>query len=68
VEPYEGDAEDDLGLFYLYIKVPREAPPFRLPPTDRGEIRIEFDHPRVRQLVLPVDLIITPRPRNIINP
>lgn len=61
VEPYQTDSSKDLGLYYLHVEVPKDAPTFRLPPDRRGMIRIEFDHPRVAQLELPVDVIVIPR-------
>ncbi len=61
VEPYKTDDSKELGLYYLHVEVPKDAPTFRLPPDQRGMIRIEFDHPRVTKLELPVDLIVTPR-------
>ena len=34
VEPYQVDESKELGLFYLHIEVPKDAPTFRLPPTE----------------------------------
>ncbi|MHB8866285.1 MAG: hypothetical protein ACYC6N_28195, partial [Pirellulaceae bacterium] len=63
VEPYQTDTSQnrELGLYYLHLEVPKDAPTFRLPPDQRGMIRIEFDHPRVAKLELPLDLIVIPR-------
>ena len=61
VEPYKVDDSREQGLYYLHIEVPKDAPTFRLPPTQRGAIHIEFDHPRVAVLDLPVELIVIPR-------
>jgi hypothetical protein len=63
VEPYQTDAsqEKELGLYYLHLEVPKDAPTFRLPPFQRGMICIEFDHPRVTELQLPLDLMVIPR-------
>jgi hypothetical protein len=61
VEPYQTDSSKDLGLYYLHLEIPKDAPTFRLPPDRRGMIRIEFDHPRVAQLELPVDVIVIPK-------
>jgi hypothetical protein len=61
IEPYKVDGPGDLGLYYLHIEVPTDAPTFRLPPDQHGSLRVEFDHPRVPQLELPLDLIISPR-------
>ncbi|MHB8968923.1 MAG: DUF1573 domain-containing protein [Pirellulaceae bacterium] len=61
VEPFKTDESKELGLYYLHVEVPKDAPTFRLPPNERGMIRIEFDHPRVTKLELPLDLIVIPR-------
>ena len=61
LEPYKTDRPNDAGLYYLYVELPKDAPTFRLPPNRRGHVRIEFDHPRVPVLELPVDLIVTPK-------
>jgi hypothetical protein len=61
IEPYQADASKELGLFYLHIEVPKSAPTFRLPPTERGAIHVEFDHPRCTTLDLPVDLVVIPK-------
>jgi hypothetical protein len=60
VEPYSGQSRGDLGLYHLHVEVPQDAPPFHLPPYEYGSIRIEFDHPRVPVLELPVDLNVMP--------
>ena len=60
VEPYSGQSRGDLGLYDLHVEVPKDAPPFHLPPHEYGSIRIEFDHPRVPVLELPVDLNVMP--------
>ncbi len=59
VERHESDSDRQLGLYYLYVEVPSDAPPFRLPPDRMAQLTIEFDHPRIDSLKLPVDLIIT---------
>ncbi len=61
VEPHPHERSQELGLYYLHIEVPPDAPPFHLPPTQRGGIHIEFDHPRCPSLDLPVDLTVVPR-------
>lgn len=61
IEPYRTDSDRELGLYYLVVEVPKNAPTFRLPPKENGYIRIEFDHPRADLLELPVDLIVTPK-------
>ncbi len=61
VEPHEIDQQADVGLYDLYIDLPKDAPTFRLAPNKLGLIRMEFDHPRVGHLELPVDLIVAPR-------
>jgi len=61
VEPGPVDNPEELGLYYLHIEVPKDAPTFRLPPTRRAMIHLEFDHPRVPTLDLPLDLIVIPR-------
>jgi hypothetical protein len=61
IEPYKVDGPGDLGLYYLHIDIPADAPPFRLPPDQYGMLRVSFDHPRVPQLELPLDLTISPR-------
>jgi hypothetical protein len=58
VEPHQTQSTKALGLYNLYIEVPENAPPFRLPPDRMAQLKIEFDHPRIRTLELPVDLII----------
>jgi hypothetical protein len=58
VEPHQSRSKKQLGLYHLYIEVPRDAPPFRLPPDRMAQLKIEFDHPRIGCLELPVDLII----------
>jgi hypothetical protein len=58
VEPHQTKSKKKLGLYNLYIEVPTDAPPFRLPPERMAQLRIEFDHPRIHSLQLPVDLII----------
>lgn len=63
LEPHrvDGDKDDkDMGLYHLYVDLPKEAPSFRMPPGEHGFIHIEFDHPRVPRLELPVDLIVLP--------
>jgi hypothetical protein len=60
VEPYQTEASRDFGLYYLHLQVPADAPLYRLPPNQTGRIRIEFDHPRVKELDLPLDLIVIP--------
>jgi hypothetical protein len=60
VEPYQTEADKDVGLYYLHLHVPADSPLFRLPPNETGRIRIEFDHPRVKELDLPLDLIVIP--------
>ncbi len=60
VEPYRRQGSDDTGLYYLHVDLPRDAPTFRLAPNKRGVIRIQFDHPRVHSLELPVDVIVAP--------
>jgi hypothetical protein len=61
VEPYEQNDQKEVGLYHLYIDLPKDAPTFRLDPDKRGLIRIQFDHPRVPVLEMPVDLIVAPR-------
>jgi hypothetical protein len=61
LEPMPVGTDKDAGLYRLHVELPRDAPPFRLPPNERGKVYIEFDHPRVENLDLPVDLIVTPR-------
>ena len=61
IERHESDSDRQLGLYYLYVEVPNDAPPFRLPPDRMAQLTIEFDHPRIGTLNLPVDLIITRR-------
>jgi len=58
IEPHGTAESTGLGLYYLHIGVPKDAPTFRLPPARRGTIHIEFDHPRCTNLDLPVDLIV----------
>ncbi len=60
VEPYRMEGDKDVGLYYLHLQVPANAPLYRLPPNETGRIRIEFDHPRVKELDLPLDLIVIP--------
>ena len=60
IEPHHTSDSVELGLYYLHIEVPKDAPTFHLPPTERGLIHVEFDHPRVAALDLPVDLIVIP--------
>ncbi|MFW6114181.1 MAG: DUF1573 domain-containing protein [bacterium] len=59
--PYQVDGKKELGLYHLYVELPKEAPAFRLPPGKQGYVRIDFDHPRVPRLDLAVDLIVSPR-------
>ncbi len=61
IEPYQVRSKKNLGLFHLYVTLPKDAPTFRLPPNKRGHLRIEFDHPRASCLDLSIDLIVTPR-------
>ena len=61
VEPYRQDQPNDIGLYRLHVELPRRRTDVSLPPNKRGRIRIEFDHPRVPLLDLPVDLVVTPR-------
>lgn len=60
VEPFRTDADKDVGLYYLHLHVPANAPLYRLPPNETGRIRVEFDHPRVKEIELPLDLIVIP--------
>ncbi len=60
VEPYKKNGAK-IGLYQLLIDVPKDAPTFYLPPNELGNIQITFDHPRVKQLTLKVDLeVMTP--------
>jgi hypothetical protein len=61
IEPHITQSERKLGLYNLYIEVPADAPPFRLPPDRMAQLKIRFDHPRIDSLELPVDLIIMRR-------
>lgn len=61
VERYETSGGKDHGLYHLHVELPKDAPTFRLPPDKRGRVTVEFDHPRVPRLDLPVDLIVAPR-------
>ncbi len=61
LEPLRVGEGRDVGLYRLHVTLPPDAPTFRLPPDQLGMIRIQFDHPRVEQLELPVDLIVVPR-------
>lgn len=59
LEPYKKEQGEKIGLYYLYLDVPRDSPTFRLPPGQHGSIQLELEHPRIHQLELPVDLIIS---------
>lgn len=59
IEPHKSQSNKHLGLYDLYIEVPQNAPPFRLPPDRMAQLQIEFDHPRIGNLELPIDLIIS---------
>ncbi len=61
LEPYKQDEGRKIGLYYLYVDVARDAPTFRLPPGQFGSVHFYLDHPRIHELELPVDLIISAR-------
>ncbi|MEQ8789439.1 MAG: DUF1573 domain-containing protein [Pirellulaceae bacterium] len=59
VTPFGG--EDRRGLYYLDLEVPEDAPTcHHLDPRKQGELKIEFDHPRIEQLVLKLRLAVLP--------
>ncbi len=47
------------GLYHLDIDVPATSPSFRLPPGKYGHLRCQFDHPRISELNLKIEMIIT---------
>ena len=54
VEPYKPDA----GLYHLRIEIPAQRDRFRPDPGQMGKLHITFDHPRIPELTLPLDLIV----------
>lgn len=62
LEPFKAERGEKIGLYYLHIDVPKEAPSFRLPPGQFGKLRLQFDHPRIDHVELPIDLIIGSAP------
>jgi hypothetical protein len=61
LEPHQVEDGKEVGLYQLHVEVPATASTFRLPPDQTGFVRLEFDHPRVPHLQLPVDLVVYPR-------
>ncbi len=47
------------GLYYLDIKVPKSSPVGRFQAGEAGEIKIDFDHPRISNLELTVDFAVS---------
>jgi hypothetical protein len=58
LEPYGDGSKED--LYSLQITVPEDAAEGVYRGASAGRILVSFDHPRVRQLELGVDLIISP--------
>jgi hypothetical protein len=59
VAPFGGEGRR--GLYYLDVEVPRDAPPcHHIDPSKQGELRIEFDHPRIKDLKLKLELAVAP--------
>jgi hypothetical protein len=51
-------ASQDKGLYALTIKVPKNAPRCSYMPPRPGKVFIEFDHPRIKDLQMHVELAV----------
>lgn len=59
VTPFGG--EERRGLYYLDVEVPHDAPAcHHIDPKKQGELRIDFDHPRIKGLTLKLELAVAP--------
>lgn len=65
VTPYEGKAGTAKGLYHLDIQVPKASPVGRYQASEAGEIKIEFDHPRIPSLDLRVDFAVSNHGKNL---
>ena len=56
--PYPGAAE--VGLYRFDVEIPADAPVCVRSHDNRGEIALDFDHPRIEDLRLGLEFVITP--------
>ena len=54
-------AAGEKGLYYLEIEVPVRAPPGRHQGPQAGRLRLQFEHPRIPDLMLRVDFAVANR-------
>jgi hypothetical protein len=57
VLPYDGKLAD-AGLLQLEVEIPADAPRCSYLGVPLGDLRIEFDHPRIRTLDLKIKFAI----------
>jgi len=62
VLPYEGST-NDAGLMHLEVEIPSDAPKCSYLGVPVGDLRIEFDHPRISSLDLKVKFAVVGRAR-----